>query len=100
MPLSADAVRKGEGKVALGAIVNCLLSVLSQLWLARRLTWKEPELGNRALRLIVPAAQAWCQTLTALALVTDTARGPCAELRSGQVPRSHVSHLMAFAGQG
>lgn len=27
MPLSADVLRKGEGKVALGAIVNLLLSV-------------------------------------------------------------------------
>lgn len=27
MPLSADVVRKGEGKVALGATVNFLLSV-------------------------------------------------------------------------
>lgn len=80
MSLSADVVRKGEGKVALGATVNLLLSVQEakplMALVARRLTWKEPELGNRALRLIVPAAQAWCQTLTALVSLTGAAYGP------------------------
>lgn len=71
MPLSADVVRKGEGK-PLGIQVDGN-EKLWPLWLARRSTSKEPALGDRAWRSVVPAAQARCQK--AFVLVTDRAHG-------------------------
>lgn len=80
MLFSADVVRKGEGKVALGATVNLLPSVQEGKALDSS-GWQEGSHGKTQtlvrghLRLILPSAQAWCQALTALVSVIGKACG-------------------------